>query len=144
MSRATEPKQAAARAKRAAVPTRAVAPPARPEAALASEALAVVTAAGTAAPTDASALPALPPALDIREIRTCFELLRSAVNCGVDRIDASRVAAVDTAGLQLLLAAGRTAAAHGRTLRWAGASSALVEAATKLGIAGVLGLARTG
>ena len=91
-------------------------------------------------PAPASGGPALPAALEIRESAQTFEALRSAVNCGVDRIDASRVASVDTAGLQLLLAAGRTAAAHGRALRWDRPSSALIDAATKLGVAGVLGL----
>jgi ABC-type transporter Mla MlaB component len=94
--------------------------------------------------TPASGAPALPASLDIREISASFEWLRSAVNCGVDCIDASRVASIDTAGLQLLLAAGRTAAAHGRALRWDRPSSTLIDAATRLGVAGVLGLVREG
>jgi len=105
---------------------------------------AAVAAGEAAVAKRACALPALPAALDIRGIGETFEFLRSAVNCGIDSIDASRVVSVDTAGLQLLLAAGRTAAAHGRALRWAGASSSLVEAATRLGVAGILGIARPG
>ncbi len=137
MSNATHAKRPARRTKRAATA-------ARPATARA-KAAAVTTAPPAAAPTPVPvAGPALPAALDIREIAATFEFLRSAVNCGIDSIDASRVTSVDTAGLQLLLAAGRTAAAHGRALRWVGASSSLVEAATKLGVAGVLGFATAG
>lgn len=139
MSNATHAKRPARRTKRAATAARPAAT-ARPKGAAATT-VAPVAAASTAAPV---AGPALPAALDIREIAETFEFLRSAVNCGIDSIDASRVRSVDTAGLQLLLAAGRTAAAHGRALRWVGASSSLVEAATKLGVAGVLGFARPG
>ncbi|MBS0395986.1 MAG: hypothetical protein JSR54_15295, partial [Proteobacteria bacterium] len=49
---------------------------------------------------------------------------------------------IDTAGIQVLLAAGRTAAAHGRALRWSSPSAPLVEAAGRLGVAGLLGLAQ--
>jgi ABC-type transporter Mla MlaB component len=141
VSHPTHAKRPVRRAKRAASPARPAAAPARPKAAPVAAATAVVAAAAPPAP---SAGPALPAALDIREISETFEFLRSAVNCGVDSIDASRVATVDTAGVQLLLAAGRTAAAHGRALRWAGPSSSLIEAATKLGVAGLLGFARAG
>jgi len=105
---------------------------------------AVVGAVAAAVAPPVSSGPALPAALDIREIKDTFEALRSAVNCGVDSIDASRVTTVDTAGLQLLIAAGRTAAAHGRALRWDRPSSTLIDAATKLGVAGVLGLVGPG
>ncbi len=143
MSHATTAKRPARRAKRAAAPSRPAARSAQPKAGpdLATGPAQVVAAAAVTAPA-APAGPALPAALEIREIRETFEFLRSAVNCGVDSIDASRVATVDTAGLQLLIAAGRTAAAHGRALRWVGASSALVDAACRLGVAGVLGLVR--
>lgn len=139
MSHSTSAKRPPRRAKRAAPPARPCAAPSRAKAA--AVAAPVVTAPAPAAP---SAGPALPATLDVREIGAAFEFLRSAVNCGVDSIDASRVTTIDTAGVQLLLAAGRTAAAHGRALRWAGPSSALIEAATRLGVAGVLGLVRAG
>lgn len=142
MSHPTDAKRTGRRAKRATSPVRAVAATPRTRGGPAGKATVVVAAGEAAVASRASVLPALPAALDIRAIRETFEFLRSAVNCGVDSIDASRVVRVDTAGLQLLLAAGRTAAAHGRALRWTGASSALVEAAAKLGVAGVLGLAR--
>ena len=143
MSPPTEAKGTNRRAKRAPAAARAVATAPRAAAGRASDVTAPAAAAdATGAASAGSACPALPPALDIRDIRETFEFLRSAVNCGVDRIDASAVVRVDTAGLQLLLAAGRTAAAHGRALRWAGASSTLVEAATRLGVAGLLGLAK--
>ena len=139
MSQANHPKRPVRRAKRAA-------PVARPSVAARAKAAPAVAVAGhleTPAPVVPAPGPALPAALDIRGIAETFEFLRSAVNCGVESIDASRVATVDTAGVQLLLAAGRTAAAHSRALRWVDASSSLVEAATKLGVAAVLGFART-
>jgi ABC-type transporter Mla MlaB component len=142
VSRPAGTKRTSRRAKRPSAAERAVA--AAPSAGTRSASDADVPAAadGVLAASGHSPCPALPPALDIRDIRETFEFLRSAVNCGVERIDASGVVRVDTAGLQLLLAAGRTAAAHGRALRWAGASSTLVEAATRLGVAGFLGLAK--
>jgi ABC-type transporter Mla MlaB component len=126
--------------------TTRAAPAARPtpRAKAAPVAVPAVGSAAAATPAPASSGPALPAALDIREIKDTFESLRSAVNCGVDSIDASRVTTVDTAGLQLLLAAGRTAAAHGRALRWDRPSSSLIDAATRLGVAGVLGLVGPG
>ena len=127
MSQATNSKRPARRGKRSVAS-------ARPAAARASAATAPA----------AGALPALPAQLDIRDAGTTVGLLKAAIAGGAECIDASRVASVDTAGLQLLLAAGRMAAAHGRALRWEGASSALIEAACKLGVAGVLGLARAG
>ena len=140
MSHTHTAKRPARRAKRASPAAR----PAAPTRAKAAAAVTTAAAASAATPVAAapSAGPALPPSLDIREIAGTFEFLRSAVNCGVEDIDASRVTTVDTAGVQLLLAAGRTAAAHGRALRWVGASSTLLDAATKLGVAGILGLAR--
>jgi ABC-type transporter Mla MlaB component len=134
VSHSTPAKRPVRRAKRAASASRPAGASARTKA----------VAAPVASPPAPSAGPALPAALDIRQIAETFEALRSAVNCGVDSIDASRVTTVDTAGLQLLIAAGRTAAAHGRALRWVDASSTLVEAATRLGVAGVLGFARVG
>jgi ABC-type transporter Mla MlaB component len=136
-----ESKRTNRRAKRPPAAARAVATAPLAGTGSASDVSAPAAADGTLAASGRSACPALPPALDIRDIRETFEFLRSAVNCGVERIDASGVVRVDTAGLQLLLAAGRTAAAHGRALRWAGASSTLIEAATRLGVAGLLGIA---
>jgi ABC-type transporter Mla MlaB component len=129
-------------AKRPPAGARAVATAPRAGSGSANEANAPAAADRPPAAGRRNACPALPSVLDIRDISETFELLRSAVNCGVERIDASGVVRVDTAGLQLLLAAGRTAAAHGRALRWAGASSTLIEAATRLGVAGLLGLAK--
>ena len=142
MSHPTPAKRPLRRAKRAAPATRPSAASVRAKAAAATAAVVASAPEATPAPAAASAGPALPASLDIRGIAATFEFLRSAVNCGVDSIDASRVTSVDTAGLQLLIAAGRTAATHGRALRWEGASSTLIEAATTLGIAGVLGLVK--
>jgi len=98
--------------------------------------------AAPAAPVDTT--PALPADLSIRAVRETAALIGAALAAGSERIDASRVAMVDSAGVQLLIAAGRTAAAHGRALRWAEASSSLIEAASRLGVAGLLGFARSG
>jgi ABC-type transporter Mla MlaB component len=132
VSQATTSKRPVRRAKRPAAPGR--------QAAAGGAPAPVVAVAAPAA----EVRPSLPPQLDIRDAHATAGLLQAAVAAGAECIDASRVASVDTAGLQLLLAAGRLAAAHGHALRWEGASSTLIEAATKLGVAGVLGLARVG
>ncbi len=139
MSQVITSKRPVRRAKRPAAPARQAA------AAHASGPAAIAVAAVAAPVADPMpSLPSLPPQLDIRDAEATAGLLHAAVVGGAERIDASRVASVDTAGLQLLLAAGRLAAAHGRALRWEGASSTLIEAASKLGVAGILGLARAG
>jgi ABC-type transporter Mla MlaB component len=95
--------------------------------------------AAAAAPA-APASPALPAELQIRGATALAATLRAAVAAGAEDVDASQVALVDTAGLQLLIAAGRLASAHGRALRWQRPSAALLEAASRLGVARQLGL----
>ena len=82
---------------------------------------------------------ALNGAVDIRNGLAVSVLLKQAVAAG-DAVDVSGVTHVDTAGLQLLIAATRSAKKVGKTLRWQGAPTVLVEAATKLGVAATLGL----
>ena len=93
-----------------------------------------------AAPPAAPAGPALPAELQIRGATALAATLRAAVAAGAEDVDASQVALVDTAGLQLLLAAGRLASAHGRALRCQRPSAVLHEAAGRLGVARQLGL----
>ncbi|MBS0372969.1 MAG: STAS domain-containing protein [Proteobacteria bacterium] len=97
-----------------------------------------------AAPSAAPAGPALPADLQIRGATALAATLRAAVAAGAEDVDASQVALVDTAGLQLLIAAGRLASAHGRALRWQRPSTALVDAANRLGVARQLGLGEAG
>lgn len=54
-------------------------------------------------------------------------------------VDASRIAAVDTAGLQVLLAFVRTVQGHGAVVQWSGVSDALLNTALLLGVAGQIG-----
>ena len=130
MNSPRKPKRAARRSRHS--------PPAKPDAAPAIVAPPVTAAA---APARHGRAPALPAELDIRHARQIAEFLNAAIAAGTHEIDASAVATADTAGLQLLLAAGRMAAAHGRALRWQRASGALARAAVAIGVAGPLGLA---
>jgi phospholipid transport system transporter-binding protein len=82
----------------------------------------------------------LPAALTMRELGPVAARLRAAIDSGVAEIDASAVATVDTAGVQLLVAAVLSAARLGKPLRWRAASPALTEAAAQLGLAASLGL----
>ena len=94
-------------------------------------------AAAPLAPPQAACLPA---ALTMHELGPVAARLRAALDAGVAEIDASAVATVDTAGVQLLAAAAVTAAALGRPLRLRAASPALTQAAVQLGLAVPLGL----
>ena len=57
-------------------------------------------------------------------------------------VDASQVAEVDAAGVQLLLALSNSVAASGRSMRLAGASTRLIDACTTLGAGTLLAAAR--
>ncbi|WP_020506981.1 STAS domain-containing protein [Lamprocystis purpurea] len=56
------------------------------------------------------------------------------------RLDGRAVAAIDTAGLQLLAVLCRDAAARGIAVQWTGASPALLSGAALLGLTAPLGL----
>ena len=59
---------------------------------------------------------------------------------GEVRVDGSRVASVDTAGMQVLLAFVRTLQNHGAVVHWTGASETLLGIAQLLGVAAHIGL----
>ena len=59
---------------------------------------------------------------------------------GEVHVDGSRVASVDTAGMQVLLAFVRTLQNHGAVVHWTGASEALLGIAQLLGVAAHIGL----
>ena len=77
---------------------------------------------------------ALGASLTIVETRTLQRSLKALLQRGRAEADAHALKAIDTAGLQLLLAAGRTARARGLTLKLSGARALLLEAATSLGL----------
>lgn len=79
--------------------------------------------------------PALPVCLTIREVTAARRQLQRALAAGATAIDASAIALIDTAGLQLLLAAGT-----GGRLRYVAPSRALCVAARQLGLGVALGL----
>jgi ABC-type transporter Mla MlaB component len=93
------------------------------------------------APAEAALDAPLPGALTIRELGPLAARLRAAIDAGLTQIDASAVVTVDTAGVQLLVAATLGAARLGKELRWRAASPTLLQAATQLGLAASLGLA---
>ena len=103
----------------------------------AAEAPAFAAPVAAAAPP---AAPALPSTLTLRQVDDTALMLLPAIAGGADVIDASAVLQCDTAGVQLLIAAARSAAARGGTLVLERPSPALVDGATRLGVAGTLGL----
>jgi len=83
---------------------------------------------------------ALPASMLIRDVAAVADVLRASLAAGVLAVDASAVAAIDTAGIQLLLAAERSARERGIPARWLGASETLKAAASALGVADALSL----
>lgn len=86
---------------------------------------------------DSTAL-ALGENLTIVEAGRCQQALNDLLERGHTNADAHALRQIDTAGLQLLLAAGRTARARGLTLRVLGARALLLEAASNLGLTNAL------
>lgn len=82
-------------------------------------------------------------ALTIREVGACHRqlqrLLRADSRGPAGAIDARSLRSIDTAGLQLLLVAGRAAQQRGSRLAIRGASELLKQAAAELGLDGALG-----
>jgi anti-anti-sigma regulatory factor len=72
--------------------------------------------------------------LSIHEAGACLRELRAAMDHGLTEVDASALQVMDTAGVQLLLAAARTVHAQGRTLRITHAGNLLAEATDALGL----------
>ena len=78
---------------------------------------------------------ALPACLTLREVTAQQKRLEGALAAGSAAIDASAVALIDTAGLQLLLAA-----FAGGGVRYEAPSATLCEAAARLGLGAALGI----
>ncbi len=77
----------------------------------------------------------LGPSLSIREVSECASQLNALVAAGGCEVDVGKLESVDTAGLQLLLAAALMARRRGLTLKLLGAGGLHAGAATALGIA---------
>lgn len=92
---------------------------------------------GRAAPGRAAAAGgalALGPALTITEVASAHRALQRLLAAGKAAADARTLRSIDTAGLQLLLIAGRAARERGLTLRIAGAGELLAGAAEAVGL----------
>ncbi len=86
---------------------------------------------GVAAPPPALSLGS---ALTIAEVAECHRALQVLLAGGAASIDAHDLKSIDTAGLQLLLVAGRAARERGVTLRLMGGRELLTGAAAALGL----------
>jgi anti-anti-sigma factor len=80
----------------------------------------------------------LPGGLQIRNADEVANLLRAAIATRELRIDAGDVSQVDTAGVQLLVAAIATARRDGAEHEWLSASPSLRDAARRLGVEALL------
>jgi anti-anti-sigma regulatory factor len=81
----------------------------------------------------------LPAALDIRDVEDIRVRLLGVLNgASVMSVDVSGITAVDTAGVQLLLALKSEAMHRGVPLEFIGRSTALDRVASTLGLAAVL------
>jgi ABC-type transporter Mla MlaB component len=120
---------------KAAAGTRA---PERPR--IAAAAAATNTMQSDAAPTGAasaggSGLMVLGSSLSIREVGERAAQFKALIASGSAEVDAGKLESIDTAGLQLLLAAAAAARRRGLTLRLHGAGSLGSGAASALGLA---------
>lgn len=100
-----------------------------------------------AKPRQAAARPAengpctLPESLTIRTAGDFVGVMRTACASGVPVLDGSAVVEVDTAGLQVLLAAAAVARGAGTGLQWSATSPALLGVVAGFGLGDFLGLA---
>jgi len=76
----------------------------------------------------------LGPNLTIAEVAECHRALQVLLAGGASAIDARDLKSIDTAGLQLLLVAGRAARERGVTLKLLGGTELLSGAAAALGL----------
>jgi ABC-type transporter Mla MlaB component len=83
---------------------------------------------------------ALPAAILVGDAAELAARLQRALSANALELDGSAVEQIDTAGLQLLLSAVRTAAERGAVLGWAEASAALRASARQIGVSAQLGL----
>ena len=77
---------------------------------------------------------ALGPTLTIAEVAECHRALQVLLAGGAASIDAHNLKSIDTAGLQLLLVAGRAARERGVKLKLLGGTELLTGAAAALGL----------
>ncbi len=109
----------------------------------AAEAPALVAAAPAAvAPADPATV-RLPGALQIRGVDAVATSLRAALSGGALRLDGGDVAQVDTAGVQVIVAAIASARRDGVKREWLAASPPLRDAARRLGVDALLELPAT-
>lgn len=87
--------------------------------------------AASAAP---DAVLSLGTALSIREVGECRKKLQAMLAAGLSVVDVGEVQSVDSAGVQLLLAAASAARAQGLTLRVQGGDKLIKGAAGALGL----------
>jgi ABC-type transporter Mla MlaB component len=78
---------------------------------------------------------ALGSSLSIHDVRDCALRLDALLAAGGGELDAGELSSVDTAGLQLLLAAALEARRRGLTLKLHGAERLCTGAASALGLA---------
>jgi phospholipid transport system transporter-binding protein len=96
----------------------------------------------TAEPDDVHAVRelALPRSLDVSVVGAVAVQLIDAVAVAGLILDASAVARIDAAGLQLLCAAVAAARSAGRPVSWKAVSETVIEGARTLGLSPALGL----
>lgn len=82
----------------------------------------------------------LPARITIHEVRALHQQLLAQIGAWELVLDGSRVEQVDTAGLQLILAARRSAEAAGGRLEWRPLPAAVLHATRALGLDGEFGL----
>jgi anti-anti-sigma regulatory factor len=96
---------------------------------------AATSPAATVLAADASGALCLGASLTIREVGEYAAQLKALFAAGSADVDAHQLESVDTAGLQLLLAAGAAARRHGLTLKLRGVANLNSGAAVALGLA---------
>jgi ABC-type transporter Mla MlaB component len=120
---------------KAAAGTRALQRPRIAAAAAATDSMQSAAAPTGAAGVGGSDRMALGSSLSIREVGERAVQFKALIAAGSAEVDASKLESVDTAGLQLLLAAAAAARRRGLTLRLHGAGSLSSGAASALGLA---------
>jgi ABC-type transporter Mla MlaB component len=82
----------------------------------------------------------LPRSFDIATVRTVATEIQDAIVLGELTLDATEIAKVDAAGLQVLCAAIAAARTTGARVDWKGVPAALIEGARTLALVDALGL----
>jgi anti-anti-sigma regulatory factor len=113
--------------------------PADEPAALPASAASAAAPVPAAAPTARVSVLTLGPSLSIREVGECAAQFKGLLAGGPTDIDASKLESIDTAGIQLLLAAAVAAQRRGFKLKLLGAHGLKTGAARSLGLSEHLG-----